>query len=285
MTVARLEEVTKSFRATRALDRASFTVGEGEVVALLGPNGAGKSTALAVLLGLRRPDSGAAWLFGGDPRQPSSRRFVGVTPQESGFPPTLLVREVVELVRAHFERPLAVTELCERFELGRIAGRQLGGLSVGERRRLGVALAFAGGARLVVLDEPTAGLDHDARAAVWDAVRAQGRAGGSVLLTTHHLGEAEALASRVVLIDRGTVVADSRVAELKGRGGMTVVRLRAVPGVAIEGARADGAFVRLLVSDGGAAVRRLVLDGVPLVDLEVRPLTLEEALGGLGALG
>jgi len=285
MTVARLEEVTKSFRATRALDRASFTVGEGEVVALLGPNGAGKSTAIAVLLGLRRPDAGTARLFGDDPRHPSSRRLVGVTPQESAFPPTLLVREVVELVRAHFEQPLTATELCERFELGRIAGRQLGGLSGGERRKLGVALAFAGAARLVVLDEPTAGLDRDARAAVWDAVRTQGREGGSVLLTTHHLGEAEALAGRVVLIDRGTVVADSPVAEIKARGGMTVVRLRAVPGVTIEGARPDGEFVRLLVSDGGAAVRRLVLEGVPLVDLEVRPLTLEEALAAPGVLG
>jgi ABC-2 type transport system ATP-binding protein len=283
-SVAALERVTKSFGATQALDGVSFTVGESEVVALLGPNGAGKSTAIAVLLGLRRPDSGTARLFGGDPRLPASRRLVGATPQDSTFPPTLRVREIVGLVRAHFERPLGTPELYERFGLDEIAGRQLGGLSGGERRRVGVALAFVGSPRLVVLDEPTTGLDRETRAAVWDAVRAHGRSGGSVLLTTHHLDEAEALAGRVVLIDRGAVVADGPVAELKARAGLTIVRLRAVPGVEIEGARPDGEFVRLLVPDGGVAVRRLVQDGVPLVDLEVRPLTLEEALAAQGAL-
>jgi ABC-2 type transport system ATP-binding protein len=281
---AALAQVTKSFGANRALDNASFTVGEGEVVALLGPNGAGKSTAIAVLLGLRRPDSGTARLFGADPRLACSRRLVGVTPQDSAFPPTLRVREVIELVRAHFERSCATSELRERFGLEGIAGRQLGGLSGGERRRVGVALAFVGAPRLVVLDEPTSGLDRETRAAVWDAVRSHKRTGGSVLLTTHHLDEAEALAERVVLIDRGAVAAEGAVGELKAGAGLTVVRLRAVPGTKIEGARPDGDFVQLLVPDGGAAVRRLVQDGVPLVDLEVRPLTLEEALAAQGAL-
>jgi ABC-2 type transport system ATP-binding protein len=281
-SVAALERVTKSLGPVRALDGASFSVAEGEVVALLGPNGAGKSTALAVLLGLRRPDSGTARLFGGDPRLPASRRLVGAAPQDSTFPPTLRVREIIELDRAHFEQPLGATDLCERFGLQEIAGRQLGGLSGGERRRVGVALAFVGSPRLVVLDEPTTGLDRETRAAVWDAVRAHGRSGGSALLTTHHLDEAEALAGRVVLIDRGVVVAEDPVADLKARAGLTIVRLRAVPGMQIEGARPDGEFVGLLVPDGGAAVRRLVEDGVPLVDLEVRPLTLEEALAAEG---
>ena len=278
MSVAALERVTKSFGSVRALDEASLAVGEGEVVALLGPNGAGKSTAIAVLLGLRRPDAGRATLFGEDPRLPSSRRLLGATPQDSAFPQTLLVREVVELVRAHFERPMAASQIHERFGLDAIAERQFGGLSGGERRRVGVALAFAGAPRLVVLDEPTTGLDQAARANVWEAVRDHARAGGSVLLTTHHLEEAEALAGRVVLIDRGTVVAEGPVADVKAGAGMTVVRLRAVPGVQIAGACKDGGFVRLLVPDGGAALRRLVEDGVPLVDLEVRPVTLEEAL-------
>ena len=141
-------------------------------MALLGSNGAGKTTAIATLLGLRRPDEGTARLFGADPRRPSTRRDVGATPQETTFPATLRVREVVELVRAHYERPVPSETLYDRFELGRLVNRQFGGLSGGERRRVGVALAFAGKPRLVVLDEPTAGLDREARLAVWEAIRA-----------------------------------------------------------------------------------------------------------------
>jgi ABC-2 type transport system ATP-binding protein len=168
-------------------------------------------------------------------------------------------------------------ELFDRFELGALSGRQVGGLSVGQRRRLGVALAFAGRPRLVVLDEPTAGLDREARLAVWEAARAHALAGGSLLLTTHHLDEADALAERVVVLDRGRVVADGPVAHLKAAAGLTVVRFRTPP-EGIEGSVLDGGFVRILTADGGAEVERLVRSGVPLAELEVRPVTLEEAL-------
>ena len=142
-----------------------------------------------------------------------------MTPQDVVFPPTLRVRELIDLVRAHFERPLPAEALFERFELGAIAGRQTGGLSGGERRRLGVALAFAGRPRLLVLDEPTAALDRDARLAVWEAVRAHVHEGGSLLLTTHHLEEAELLAERVVLIEGGRVASDGPLADLKAAAG------------------------------------------------------------------
>ena len=278
MSVAELVRVTKRFGVRAALADVSFAIGEGEVVALLGPNGAGKSTALAVLLGLRTPEAGSARLFGSDPRAPSARRRVGVTPQEIAFPPTLRVREIVELVGAHFESPLPVNTLVEQFELGAIAGRQAGGLSGGERRRLGVALAFAGRPRLVVLDEPTASLDREARGAVWSAIRLHVTDGGALLLTTHHLEEAEALARRVVLIEAGSVVSDGPLADLKAAAGRTLVRFRASPGIELERAVRDGEHLRLLVPDGGRAVVDLVRAGVPLDDLEVRPLTLDEAL-------
>jgi ABC-2 type transport system ATP-binding protein len=278
VSLAQLVGVTKGFGQLRALDDVTFSVGEGEVTALLGPNGAGKSTAIAMLLGLRRPDSGTARLFGSDPRLPAARRQVGVTPQEVVFPPTLRVREVIDLVRAHFDRPLPVETLSERFELGAILARQTGGLSGGERRRVGVALAFAGRPRLVVLDEPTAALDRDARLAVWEAARAHVRDGGALLLTTHHLEEAEALARRVVLIEDGRIVFDGAMSELKAAAGLTLVRFLAAPGVRLEGAERDGESVRLLVTDGGAAVAELVRAGIELTGLEVRPLTLEEAL-------
>jgi ABC-2 type transport system ATP-binding protein len=278
MTLGELVAVTKSFGSTRALTGASFGVAAGEVVALLGPNGAGKTTALSVLLGLRRPDSGTARLFGADPTLPASRRELGVTPQETAFPSTLRVCELVDLIRAHYPRPLPAEVVHERFELGGLVTRQLGGLSGGQRRRVAVALAFAGGARLVVLDEPTTGLDPESRHAVWNAVRAHGAGGGAVLLTTHHLEEADALAGRVVLLEAGVVVADGPVEQVKTAAGLTVVRFRAPADLEVEGAEREGAHLRLLTGDGGKAVEQLVRDGVPLVDLEVRPLTLEEAL-------
>jgi ABC-2 type transport system ATP-binding protein len=275
---AELEHVSKCFGAVAALDDVTLAVEEGEVVALLGPNGAGKSTALAVLLGLRRPDGGRARLFGADPRRPGTRRAVGVTPQETLFPTTLRVRELIDLVRAHYPRPLALSTLAERFGLTQLLARQLGGLSGGERRRVALALAFAGDPRLVVLDEPTGALDPESRRAVWEAIRAHATGGGTILLTTHHLEEADALARRVVLIEAGAIVADGTVAEIKTAAGLTAVRFRAPAGVAIEDAQRDGDLVRIFTHDGGCTVARLVRCGIPLIELEVRPLTLEEAL-------
>ena len=186
---------------------------------------------------------------------------------------------MIDLVRAHYPRPLPASLVHERFELGGFVDRQLGGLSGGEKRRVAVALAFAGAPRLVVLDEPTTGLDLGARQAVWSAIRAHVEQGGTILLTTHHLEEAEALARRVALIERGRIAADGTVTEIKAEAGLTRVSFRAASGVTVDGAVRDGPYLRLLARDGGAAVERLVRQGVPLVDLEVRPLTLEEALG------
>jgi ABC-2 type transport system ATP-binding protein len=217
MSAAALRAVSKRFGETLALDGVDLEVRAGEVVALLGPNGAGKTTALSILLGLRRPDAGCAELFGEDPRRPSARVAVGVTPQESGFPPTLRVGEIVDLVRAHFPDPAPSAELLERFGLTGVARRQAGGLSGGERRRLSVTLALAGRPRAIVLDEPTAGLDVESRLSVWREIRVYATGGGTALLTTHHLEEAEALASRVVLLARGRLIAEGTPAELSAR--------------------------------------------------------------------
>jgi ABC-2 type transport system ATP-binding protein len=209
--------VSKRFGQTKALERVDVAVEAGEVLALLGPNGAGKSTALSILLGLRRPDEGRAEVFGVDPRRPSARVAVGVTPQESGFPPTLRVREILDLVRAHFPFPAAREELLERFDLAGVERRQTGGLSGGERRRLAVALAFAGDPAAVFLDEPTVGLDVAARRRVWAEIDQYSLDGGTVLLTTHHLEEAERLAARVVVLAQGRVVAEGTPTDVAER--------------------------------------------------------------------
>ena len=220
MTAAALRAVTKRFGDQAALDRVDLEVEAGEVAALLGPNGAGKTTALSILLGLRRPDTGRAELFGRDPRNPAARAVIGATPQESSFPPTLRVREVVELVAAHFAAPAPPAELLERFALTGIARRQTGGLSGGERRRLSVALAFVGRPLAVFLDEPTAGLDVEARRSVWREIQHYAAGGGTVLLTTHYLEEAAALASRVVLLAHGRIVAEGTTAEIAAQAGV-----------------------------------------------------------------
>ncbi len=208
--------MTKRFGDTAALEDVDLEVAPGEVVALLGPNAAGKTTAFSILLGLRRPDLGRAEIFGVDPADPRARVAVGVTPQESGFPPTLKVREIVDLVRAHYHAPAPTDDLLDRFGLAGVDRRQAGGLSGGERRRLSVALAFAGEPAAIFLDEPTAGLDVESRRAVWAEIDRYCVDGGTVLLTTHHLDEAERLASRIVVLARGRVVAEGTASELTG---------------------------------------------------------------------
>ena len=256
----------------------------GEAVAFLGPNGAGKSTTINLLLGLLRPSSGRVALFGRSPWQPAARRLIGTTPQETDFPPNLKVTELLGLVAAHFPAPVEIEILLRDFGLEALAGRQAAKLSGGERRRLALAMAFAGNPRAVFLDEPTTGLDVEARHAFWHAVGRYHRDGGAVFLTTHYLEEAEALAERVVLIDRGRIVQQGAVAEIKARVAVKRLRFRAdavpdLPGFA-EARRRDG-WVVVDSPDTDALVRGLISATVDFHDLEIEPVSLEEAVVGI----
>ncbi|MFF5172700.1 ABC transporter ATP-binding protein [Micromonospora sp. NPDC000089] len=278
--LARADQATRRYGDVLALDRVDLTVGAGELVGLLGPNGAGKSTLINLLVGLRHPTGGRVELFGGDPRDPASRRQLGVTPQETGLPGTLRVGEVVDFVSAHFPDPVPRAELLDRFGLTDQARRQTGGLSGGQKRRLAVALAFVGRPRLVVLDEPTTGLDVEARRTLWEAIRAFHADGGTVLLSSHYLEEVEALAQRVVVIGRGRVLADGTVDAIRGIVGVRRVSLiaddlPALPGV-VATERVDGR-THLLTTDADQLVRDLVGAGVAFREIEVRPTSLEEA--------
>jgi ABC-2 type transport system ATP-binding protein len=276
---AELRDVWKSYGKVAALAGVSLRVEPGEVVAILGPNGAGKTTAIRVLLGLRTPDRGTVQLFERDPRRPESRTRVGCTPQETGLPQTLRVVEAVEFASAHFPDPVPTGELLDRFGLTPLARRQTGGLSGGERRRLAVALAFVGAPPLVVLDEPSTGLDVHARRLLWQGISAYATSGGTVLLSTHDLDEAEALASQVVVLARGTVLADGGVEEIRARAGVSRIRVRgptpAVPGVLRR--EVTGGFSVLFTRHPGAVVRRLVEANTRLDELEVVRASLEEA--------
>ena len=280
---ARLDGVRKSFGSRVVLDGVTYEAPEGAVVALLGPNGAGKSTSLSLLLGLRRPDAGRATLFGADPRHARARRSVGVTPQETAFPSTLRVREIVDLVRAHYEQPLSTAASCGRFGLTELSGRQAGGLSGGEKRRLAVALAFVGAPDLVVLDEPTTGLDVESRQRTWESIRSYAGEGGTVLLTTHYLEEAEALASLVVVIDEGRVLVRGTIPQIRAQAGLGRVRFRfeALPDELAAIAVRDGDMLAIRATDPTDVIRRLLHAGARLDGLEVTLLPLEDALQAL----
>ncbi len=203
---ARLNGVSKSYGATSVLNSLDLDVRPGETLALLGPNGAGKSTALRVLLGMIGPDSGSATLFGADPRRYTSRRRVGAMLQVGGVSPTSTVRELVDLFRTYYPRPLATAEALERGGVTAFAKRRFGDLSGGQQQRALFALALCGNPDLLVLDEPTNALDVEARRLLWRAVRTFVSDGRSVLIATHDLTEAERIGDRIAILRAGRIV-------------------------------------------------------------------------------
>ncbi len=278
--IARLQDVHKRLGQIKALAGVSLEVRPGELLALLGPNGAGKTTLVSLLVGLRSPDRGLVRLNDRDPRDPEARRILGVTPQSTGFPPNLRVAEVIDLVRAHYPEPLQTSSVLERFDLTDLARRSVSALSGGQARRLAVALAFAGNPKLAVLDEPTTGLDVESRRALWEQIEDFRKAGGTLLLTTHYLEEAEELADRVVVLARGKVLTSGSPNEIKRRVGLRRVRLRTheLPRLnAAEKVETEDGVFTVWTRDSDALVRQLVESGVEFSDLEVLPVSLEEA--------
>ena len=275
------ENVTKSYGDVRALEGISFAVDRDEIVALLGPNGAGKTTTIEIATGLRRGDGGSVRLFGAAPTLAAARRRLGCTPQETGFPDALRVDEVLAFAAAHYERPHDAAATLQAFGLEELARRRVGTLSGGQARRLSLALAFVGNPELVVLDEPTTGLDVESRRRLWDVVRDEGR-GRSVLFTTHYLEEAQALATRVIVIDRGRVLFDGSADQLRTRFGGRRLSYVGEPldpaayGVAVAGTRVNGHVV-VTTDDTDAYVRALVRSGIAFSELEIARPTLEEA--------
>lgn len=278
-TLAHLEHVTRRFGDVTALDDVTLDIPPGEMLGLLGPNGAGKSTLIALLQGGRRATSGSVTLFGGDPKDARNRRLLGSTPQETALPEVLRVGEVIDFVGAHFESRVTTSDLAAQFGLEDLLKRQTGSLSGGQKRRLAVALAFVGNPKLVLLDEPTTGLDVDARHALWQAMRAQHEAGVTIVVTSHYLEEIEALADRVVILSEGRIIADDSLHDVLARVSVRLVRLEssepdavaALPGVV----RREGQTY--VVHDSDDFLVALVSSGLDFHDLSVRGATLEEA--------
>jgi ABC-2 type transport system ATP-binding protein len=216
-SVASLENVTRLFGDVTAVDHLSLQIPRGETVALLGPNGAGKTTTVEMLLGLREPNEGAVRLFGGPPDDAIARGRVGGMLQDAGLPQGATVAELVELIRAMYPDPFSLEEALRVTDLRDVASRQVQRLSGGQRQRLRVAIALVGNPELLLLDEPTASLDVQARRAFWARARASVSEGRTLMFATHRLEEADAVADRVVVISRGRLVADGTPDQVKAR--------------------------------------------------------------------
>jgi ABC-2 type transport system ATP-binding protein len=282
--VAELRRAVKRYGAVTALDGIDFAVRPGEVVALLGPNGAGKTTAVQLLLGLVRASEGEARLFGLDPRKPEARMRTGAMLQISKVPETLKVKEHLHLISSYYPHPLPQREVMAAAGLDGLENRLFGKLSGGQKQRVLFALALCGNPDLLFLDEPTVGLDVESRRAFWAVIEEKAGQGRSVLLTTHYLEEADALADRIVLINRGRIAAEGTPAEIKARAAGRKVRcltslsleeVAALPGV--KSARRDGDLTELFAAEAERAVRELLSRDPRLTSLEVRGADLEEA--------
>lgn len=289
-SAARLRRVTKRYGEVTALDQVDLSISKGEVTALLGPNGAGKTTAVRLLLGLSRPSSGSVDVFGGDPRTARTRSRIGAMLQVAKVPETLRVREHIELFRAYYPSPMAYGEVIAASALKGLEGRLFGTLSGGEKQRVLFALAICGNPDLLVLDEPTVGLDVESRRSLWERIRELSAGGRAILLTTHYLDEADALSHRIVMIARGHIVADGSPAEVKarvaGRRIRCVTRLapesvRALSGVGIV--RQDGGVTEVLTSAPEDVLRSMLALDPTLTGLEVTGAGLEEAFLALTA--
>lgn len=228
-----VDNLSKSYGSKRVVDQLQFTVHRGEVFALLGPNGAGKTTTVETLEGYRTPDSGSVRVLGLDPIRDARllKPHIGVMLQQEGLYPGLTVHEVLRLFAGYYQHAQDIDQLLERLGLTTAAKTRCRRLSGGQKRRLALAVALVGNPMLLFLDEPTAGMDPQARLATWEIVRDLKRDGVTVLLTTHLMDEAERLADRVAIIDHGQLVALDTPTELTGVQNATIVRFIAPGGL------------------------------------------------------
>ncbi|MFH9072905.1 ABC transporter ATP-binding protein [Streptomyces alboflavus] len=292
------DRVTKAYGDVVAVDGLSLDLYPGETVALLGPNGAGKSSTLDLLLGLRRPDSGTVSVFGTGPREAITAGRVGAMLQSGGLMDEVTVGELVRLACDLHPRPYRVQDVLAAAGIAQIADRRVNKLSGGQEQRVRFALATAGANDLIVLDEPTTGMDVTARQAFWATMREQADQGRAVLFATHYLEEADAIADRVLVLHRGRLLADGTAAEIKARAGARKVsfdldELRADGAAAVEQRLRElpflsaldlsGHTVRLQSTDADATVYALYGLGVHPRNLEVAGLGLEQAFVAITA--
>jgi ABC-2 type transport system ATP-binding protein len=288
MPLAELRTAHKRYGKVIALEGVDLSLRAGEVLALLGANGAGKSTAIALLLGLLKPDAGSAELFGLSPDTLAVRRRIGVMLQSAGIPDNVKVVELLDLTRSYYPAPRSVADCVVLAGLDGLLDRRYGRLSGGQQRRVQFALAICGNPEVLFLDEPTTGLDIDARQRIWATIRELVAAGTGVLLTTHYLEEAEALSQRVVVLNRGRVAAAGAMQDVRAHvsqrrirclSALDAARVAAWPGVrsAVRGHDGNPARIEVLTDTVEPVLRRMLAEDAALSDLEIQRAGLADA--------
>jgi len=282
--IASLRRASKNFGEVKALRQVNFAVRAGELVALLGPNGAGKTTAVRLFLGLAKPTVGEVSVFGGDPIHAEVRTRIGAMLQVARVPETLRVREHIDLFSSYYPKPLPLAETLAVAGLQEIKDRVFGELSGGQRQRVLFALALCGDPDILFLDEPTVGLDVESRRLLWEEIRRLIDRGKTVLLTTHYLEEADALADRVVVIHRGEIIAEGTPAEIKASTAgrrircvsfLNIETVRTLPGVIEVRRDRDALEIRTVLAE--PVLRELLTRDPGLSGIEVTSAGLEEA--------
>ncbi|WP_082532381.1 ATP-binding cassette domain-containing protein [Pelomonas sp. Root1237] len=286
--VASLCGVSKRYGKLEALSSVDLQLKRGELLALLGPNGAGKSTAISLWLGLHDADAGIVRLLGGSPQDIARRQGLGVMMQDVELPKDLKVHELVALSASYYQHPLSVKDALDRAGITALANRPYGKLSGGQKRQVQFAIAVCGRPRVLFLDEPTVGLDIQARELMWANIRALLREGCSILLTTHYLEEAEALATRVAVLGKGRVIASGSVAEMRALVSRRHIRCETslVPGdvrrwPGVVDVSCDHDQLAIVATDAEAVVRRLLAADPQLSRLEVKQAGLNDAFNEL----
>ncbi len=278
-------DLTKSYGSVRAVRGVDLAIAPGETVAVLGPNGAGKSTTLDMLLGLTRPDHGTVTIFGATPATAVRSGWIGGMLQTANLPDRLTVHELVTVVASYYPHPLRVDEVLHETGCEEFARRFTNRLSGGQGQRVRFAAALVGNPDLLVLDEPTSGIDVEGRHNFWRVMRGMAARGKTVVFATHYLEEADVFADRVVLMAHGRIIADGPATAIKARVAARTIRatlpdvdisrLAAVPGVLSAERRGDA--ITLLCSDADAALAALHATFTGLRNIEVRGSSLEEA--------
>jgi ABC-2 type transport system ATP-binding protein len=288
-----LAGLRKAYGTTRAVDGVDLVVAPGEVVALLGPNGAGKSTTIDILLGLGRADGGSVRVFGVSPAEAIANGVVGAMLQTGGVIQQISVRELLEMMASLYPRPRPVDDVLRLTGLDEVADKPASKLSGGQTQRVRFAIALVSDPALLVLDEPTAALDVQARHTFWETMRGFAGQGRTVLFATHYLEEADQFADRIVLMAHGRIVADGSATEIKSvvdvrtiratLPDVTVAELQDLPGVRAAELRGDS--VLLTCTDSDLALRGLLTGYGAARDIEVRGGGLDEAFRQLTGHG
>lgn len=270
--VLSVSHLQKKFGKKVALRNISFHIKSAEIVALLGPNGAGKSTTMKLLLGLRQADGGSI--------ERPEKEDLGYAAQELSFPAHLKTIEVLKLVQSHYQNPYSLKEISQRFELVAYLHRQVGGLSGGEKRRLSLACALMGRPRLLILDEPTTGLDVESRIQLWKEIQTFADDGGAVLLSTHDLNEVAQIAHRVVIIDHGRILFDGPVGDITRRLSFKTVKFKGVVPPNSQYIEDHSSFEdchQILTQSPESLLKDFYKHEYVFSDLEIHAASLEEA--------